>query len=83
MTKEIQRLLKLSKEFIQVFKANFLTAYSILTLDFANTKDLINCVRWDTKGKRIVSASDDKKVKIVDFGSGKISYTGATSDSSK
>ena len=42
------------------------------------------CVRWDQNGERLASALlDDGTVKVLDFASGKVTYTGKTEDGSK
>ena len=45
--------------------------------------DYIRCVRWDQNGERLASSSDDGTIKVLDFASGKITYTGETEDGSK
>ena len=45
--------------------------------------DSINCVRWSPSGDKLASASDDKTVQLLDFKTGKVLYTGNTSDGSK
>ena len=52
----------------------------IISPEFAHIKEWIRCVRWDSKGERLVSASSDKTVRIIDFAAGKVSYTGKTCD---
>ena len=44
---------------------------------------LIRCVRWSPSGDKVASASHDKTVKLLDFKTGKVLYTGNTSDGSK
>ena len=43
----------------------------------------INCVRWSPSGDKLASSSDDKTVKLLDFKTGKVLYTGNTSDGCK
>ena len=43
----------------------------------------MKCVRWDQNGERLASAWSDKTVKVLDFASGKVTYTGKTVDESK
>ena len=43
----------------------------------------IRCVRWSPSGDMLASAAEDKKVKLLDFKTGKVLYTGKTSDDSK
>ena len=69
--------------FIQVIKLSIQIAYRIALFDFVHNIDYMYGVRWDSKGERIVSASGDYTVKIIDFSSGKVIYTGATSDGRK
>ena len=83
MTEEVQRLLEFLKTSIQVKQLMIQTAYRMVSFYFNYTKDRIYCVRWDSKGERLVSASLDNTVKIIDFISGKICYAGTTTDSSK
>ena len=41
------------------------------------------CVRWSQEGKILASASDDKTVNVLDFASGKVTYSGKTADGGK
>ena len=41
------------------------------------------CVRWSPSGDKVASASEDKTIKLLDFKTGKVLYTGNTSDNSK
>ena len=66
-----------------IYKLNIYTAYRIVSLDFAHNKDRINCVRWDARGNRLVSASQDGTAQIIDFASGKVSYTSIASSGGK
>ena len=61
-----------SGEFIWL--VNKLSHYDIL--------DWINCVRWSSSGDTLASASRDLTAKLWDFGTGKVLYTGITSDRS-
>ena len=40
-------------------------------------------MRWNPSGDKLVSASFDKTTKLLDFKTGKLLYTGKTSDESK
>ena len=40
-------------------------------------------MRWSPSGDKLASASDDKIVKLLDLKTGKVLYTGNTSDGSK
>ena len=40
-------------------------------------------MRWSPNGDKLASASGDKRVKLLDFKTGKVLYTGKTSDESK
>ena len=40
-------------------------------------------MRWSPSGDKLASASWDKAVKLLDFKTGKVLYTGNTSDSGK
>ena len=41
------------------------------------------CVRWDQNGKRLASVSWDRTVKVLDFASEKVTYTGEIVDQSE
>ena len=43
----------------------------------------IYCVRWDPSGKSLASTSYDATVKVLDFASGKVTYTGKPINGSK
>ena len=43
----------------------------------------MKCVRWIPNGDMLASAADDKTAKLLNFKTGKIIYTGTTSDGSK
>ena len=45
--------------------------------------DPIRCVRLSPSGDKIATSSKDKAVKLLDFKTGKVLYTGYTSDESK
>ena len=40
-------------------------------------------MRWSPSGDKLASASNDKTAKLLDFKTGKVLYTGNTSDESK
>ena len=40
-------------------------------------------MRWSPTGDKLASASNDKTIKLLDFKTGKVLYTGYTSDGSK
>ena len=40
-------------------------------------------MRWSPSGDKLASASEDKTAKLLDFKTGKVLYTGNTSDESK
>ena len=42
----------------------------------------INCVRWSPSGEMLATTSDDTAVKLLDFKTGKMLYTGNTTDKS-
>lgn len=42
----------------------------------------MNCVRWNPEGTLLATASDDNTVKLMDFASEKVLFTGGTSDKS-
>lgn len=43
----------------------------------------INCVRWDSSGNFLATASEDGTAKVLDLKSEKIIYTGTSGDNSK
>ena len=45
--------------------------------------DWINCVRWSPSRDMLATASNDRKVSLLDFKTGKVLYTEKTSDDSK
>ena len=45
--------------------------------------DTINCVRWHQNGERLASTCLDGTVKVLDFASGKVTYTGETVEGGK
>jgi WD40 repeat protein len=49
---------------------------------FENALGDIFCVRWNPNGDMIASASYDKAATLLDFKTGKVLHTGATSDGS-
>lgn len=42
----------------------------------------MNCVRWSSNGYVLTTASRDNTVDLIDFGTGKVIYTGTTVDDS-
>lgn len=44
---------------------------------------MIHCVRWSPTGDMLASASKDKTVKLLDFGTSKVIYTGTAAEDSK
>ena len=52
-------------------------------LDVLNFIPSAEFVRWSPSGDKLASASDDTTVKLLDFKTGKVLYTGNTSDGSK
>ena len=40
-------------------------------------------MRWNPSGDKLASASNDETLKLVDFKTGKVLYSGNTSDESK
>ncbi len=38
-------------------------------------KDIVTCVRWSPDGESLATASADESVKVIDFGTGKITHT--------
>ena len=55
----------------------------IIILHVTHYIESIYCVRWDPSGKRLASSSYDKTVKVLDFASGKVTYSGKTVDKRK
>lgn len=41
------------------------------------------CVRWNPTGDTLVSASLDKKIKLIDFKAGKVLHTEVTKNSNR
>ena len=39
-------------------------------------------MRWDLSGDRLASVSKDRTIKVLDFKTGKVLYSGTTSDGS-
>lgn len=48
-----------------------------------NTLGDINCVRWNSNGDMLATASDDKTVKLLNFKTGKIIHVAKISEGSK
>ena len=47
------------------------------------TLGAIDCVRWNSAGDRLATASRYKTISVLDFASGKIYYTGSMPDRRK
>ena len=45
--------------------------------------NFIVCVRWSSRGDRLATTPWDSTVKVLDFASGKVYYTGFTSNKGK
>ena len=45
--------------------------------------DIINCVRWNSTGDLLATASWDQSMKVIDFSTGKIIHSKTTPDESK
>lgn len=43
----------------------------------------INCVRWNSQGDKVASASSDQTVQLIDFKTGKAVLAGTTTDESQ
>lgn len=41
----------------------------------------ISCVRWNPLGDMLATTSDDQTIKMLDFGTGKVLYTGSSHSS--
>ena len=80
LTNENPRLSKLSMIFTQVIFLWFMKLFLITNCYYI---DSIFCVRWSPSGDMIASASQDQRVALLDFKTGKKLYTGNTSDGSK
>ena len=74
---------KIIKTFDAVHSGNNLDLFKKRLIVWINPLEGINCVRWSPSGDRLASASNDKTVKLLDFKTGKVLYTGNTSDQSK
>ena len=73
---------KIIKTFDSVHSGNNLDLFKKLTLNYCSL-DYIYCVRWSPSGDKLATASQDKTVKLLDFKTGKVLYTGITSERSK
>ena len=82
MTRETHKLLRNSKVSILVRSFGFYFVVSINESNETHCLEKINCVRWDHNGERLASTSDDGNVKVLDFASGRVTYTGKTEDGS-
>lgn len=49
---------------------------------YPSSLDCVGCVRWSSLGDMLASASNDETVKLLDFKTGKVQYTGTTFDGS-
>ena len=74
---------KIIKTFDLVHSSNNLDLFKYRLDVWIFILDAINCVRWSPSGDKLTSASRDKTVKLLDFKTGKVLYTGKTSDGSK
>ena len=74
---------KIIKTFDEVHSSNDLALFKQRFNVWIFIVDQINCVRWSPSGDKLASASDDKTVKLFDFKTGKVLYTGETSNQSK
>lgn len=86
LTNGNQQLSKRSIALIQVIIEHFnfsLTNFDLIYVSTNEILDDINCVRWGPNGNMLASASDDKTMKLLDFKTEKVLYTGTTSDGSK
>ncbi len=63
--------------------SNFPFTHLVLIIDLKIIVETIFCVRWSQNGDMIASSSSDKTAKLLDFKTGKVLYTGTTSDESK
>src|SRR5690348_7726361 len=80
LTNENRRLSKPLMAFTQV--RSFDSVNKLFLTPNYNFLDDINCVRWNTRGDMLASASSDMTANLWDFKTGKVLYTGKTSDGS-
>ena len=73
---------RLSKPLITFTQVRILNLFKKLTLNYCSL-DWIYCVRWSPSGDKLASASNDKTAKLLDIKTGKVLYTGNTSNGSK
>ena len=74
---------KIIRTFEDIHTSNILMCSLIIPTSNAYIVGAINCVRWNSSGDLLASASFDKTIALVDFKTGKKLYTGKTSDGSK
>lgn len=77
---------KIVKTFEGIHSSIFLLFAYLIMLTFNLlyfSRDIINCVRWNVTGDFLATASSDKTTKLLDFKTGKILYTGNSSDGNK
>ena len=73
---------RLSKPFVTFTRVIIWISLKNYLLNYCSL-DAIYCVRWSPSGDKLASAFLDKTVKLLDFKTGKVLYTGNTSDKSK
>ena len=81
-----QRCLKFVKTFDMIHIGKMIQNLLIFLVALFNITyiiERIKCVRWSPNGRALATASNDGTAKILDFRSGKVSYTGKTTDNSK
>lgn len=81
LTNENRRLSKPLKAYTQVSFSDLFNKFFLTCNNYSLGG--INCVRWNPSGDMLASASSDKTAKVLDFKTGKVLYTGTTSDGSK
>ena len=73
---------KIVKTFDGIHSSKILWFVKLFQTCNYNFLDGIACVRWNPSGNMLATASLDKSVKLLEFQTGKVLYTGTTSDGS-
>lgn len=82
LTNENLRLSSILMGFIQVGPFHLVTPLFLTCTYIPRHLDCVGCVRWSSLGDMLASASNDETVKLLDFKTGKVQYTGTTFDGS-
>ena len=76
-----KRISKIVRTFDHIHKGKKRTPF--VPNCYSKILEYINCVRWNIAGDKLATASADQKVKVLDFASEKVYYTGSIIDSGK